>query len=239
MSPRAAITIIFILNGVALGTWGSRIPAIKDRIDVGTGGLALPLAAIAAGALLAMPAGGRFASRHGSRVPATLAIAALGALLVALGLLPSLAAVAVAALAFGASNGALDVAMNAQGVSVERRLGRPVLSSLHAGFSFGALLGAAGGALAAALAVGPAPTSPSSARRSSRSASGAAAASSMTGPTGRRPSRRTARRGAGACGSWPSAASSRRARHWTGAPCTCARSVRRPRWPRSPTPGSR
>ncbi|MGI8748562.1 MAG: MFS transporter, partial [Deinococcus sp.] len=44
--------------------------------------------------------------------------------------------------ALGLTNGAMDVAMNAQGVAVERRLGRPVLSGFHAWFSLGNLGGA-------------------------------------------------------------------------------------------------
>jgi hypothetical protein len=47
--------------------------------------------------------------------------------------------------------------MNAQGVSIERHLGRPILSSLHAAFSFGGFAGAGVGALAAALHVAPLP----------------------------------------------------------------------------------
>jgi hypothetical protein len=43
--------------------------------------------------------------------------------------------------------------MNAQGVTVEHAYGRPILSSLHAAFSAGALLGAALGALAAGLGI--------------------------------------------------------------------------------------
>lgn len=46
--------------------------------------------------------------------------------------------------------GALDVAMNAHGVTVERSLGRPILASFHAGFSAGGLIGGVlGGAVAA------------------------------------------------------------------------------------------
>jgi hypothetical protein len=45
--------------------------------------------------------------------------------------------------------GSLDVTMNAHGVAVERRYGRPILAGFHAGFSAGGLAGGALGALAA------------------------------------------------------------------------------------------
>jgi hypothetical protein len=51
----------------------------------------------------------------------------------------------------------MDLAMNAQGVSIERQMRRPILSSLHAAFSFGGFAGAGLGALAATLSVAPLP----------------------------------------------------------------------------------
>jgi Major Facilitator Superfamily len=74
-------------------------------------------------------------------MPAALALVALA---------PSLPALMGAALVFGAANATLDVAMNAHGVAVERVLGRPIMSSLHAGWSIGGLAGAGLGALLAA-----------------------------------------------------------------------------------------
>jgi len=69
------------------------------------------------------------------------------------GIAPSLLALTGALAVLGASLGALDVAMNAQGVTVERRHGWPLLSSFHAAYSFGGLVGAVTGGLAAANAI--------------------------------------------------------------------------------------
>jgi MFS family permease len=150
LSPRVAIATIFTLNGVVLGTWGSRIPAIQDRLDVGPGGLAIALAGLAAGALIAMPAAGRAVSRHGSAVVVRAAIGMLGLLLVLPAVMPTVALVAATTFLMGLANGSLDVSQNAQGVEVERRADRAIFSSMHAGFSFGGLIGAGLGALAAA-----------------------------------------------------------------------------------------
>ena len=46
-----------------------------------------------------------------------------------------------------AANSVVDVAMNAQGIEIERRYERPVLSGLHAGHSFGMVAGGLVGAL--------------------------------------------------------------------------------------------
>jgi MFS family permease len=151
MSPRAAITTIFALNGVVLGTWGARIPAIQDRLDVGPGALAVALAGLAAGALIAMPTAGRLVSRHGSAVVVRIAVVVLGALLILPAVMPTLALVVVATFLVGLANGSLDVSQNAQGVEVERAEGRTIFSSMHAAFSFGGLIGAGVGAASAAV----------------------------------------------------------------------------------------
>ena len=49
----------------------------------------------------------------------------------------------------------MDVSMNAHGVAVERILQRPIMSSLHAGWSFGGLAGAALVAIAGGAGVDP------------------------------------------------------------------------------------
>jgi MFS family permease len=107
-----------------------------------------------AGLLATQVLAGALVSRFGSR-PVVLA----GACGYALGLIPvalaeSFAGLALALAFVGVSNGALDLAMNVHGLAVERRLGRPILSSLHAAFSFGALGGAAAGAVVAGAGVG-------------------------------------------------------------------------------------
>ena len=141
--------MVFAANGVYVGTLAARVPAIKDRLDLSDGELGLALLAIAAGALCSFPAAGSLVARHGSR-PATRAGLVLNAVALALvGLAPSLAALVAAGLALGAANALVDVGMNAHGVEVERRLPRPVLSSLHAAWSIGGLAGAAVGGLVA------------------------------------------------------------------------------------------
>ena len=61
---------------------------------------------------------------------------------------PDFATLVVAAFAMGAANGLLDVTMNGYASGVERRWGAAIMSSFHAAWSAGGLVGAAlGGAL--------------------------------------------------------------------------------------------
>jgi hypothetical protein len=96
------------------------------------------------------------AERFGSDATTRAAGLALCLLLPVPAMAPNLAALILALLLFGAANGMLDVSMNAQGVLVEDRYGRPILSSLHVLYSTGGLAGASLAALAAAVGI-PAP----------------------------------------------------------------------------------
>jgi MFS family permease len=156
-SARAAVLAVFFTNGVVIGTWVVRIPAIKERLGLGEGLLGVVLLGAAVGALVAMPVVGALVSRFGSRRVVGVSALALTVVLPTPGLAPSLPLLVLAVVLLGAANGGLDVAMNAQAVAVERGYGRPIMSSFHAAWSFGGLGGAALGGLLASRGVGPLP----------------------------------------------------------------------------------
>jgi MFS family permease len=157
MGARAAITVVFFVNGALFASWASRIPALSDRVDASTGLLGLALLAPAVGAVVTMPIVGRLLPRWSSRVFTRLGLVALTAAVILPSRATDVPTLAAALVLVGVANAMLDIAMNAQGLAVERRLGRPILSSLHAAFSFGGFAGAGVGAAAAALHVAPTP----------------------------------------------------------------------------------
>ncbi len=145
-----AVTAVFALNGAVFASIFSRLPAIQERVGIGEGALGLALLCSMLGLLSSQLLAGALVARHGSR-PLVLA----GGLGYALGLIPvalsgSFAALALSLAFVGFANGFLDLSMNVHGLTVEKRLERPILSTLHAAFSFGALGGAALGGVAAA-----------------------------------------------------------------------------------------
>ena len=156
-AARAGITAVFFVNGALFATWASRIPALSNRVGATTGVLGLALLAPAVGAVLAMPLVGRLLPGRSSRVFTRFALAGLMVAILLPALARSVPALAGALFVVGLTNSAMDLSMNAQGVSVERHMRRPILSSLHAAFSFGGFAGAGLGALAAALDVAPLP----------------------------------------------------------------------------------
>src|SRR5918993_5364522 len=155
--PRLAVLGVFFVNGLVIGTWVVRIPAIKERLGLGDGLLGVALLGAAVGALIAMPLVGALVSHFGSRRVVGAAALLLSVSLVLPALAPDLLILVPALVMLGAANGGLDVAMNAQAVAVEREYGRPIMSSFHAAWSFGGLGGAALGGLLASRGVGPFP----------------------------------------------------------------------------------
>jgi MFS family permease len=98
---------------------------------------------------------GYLAARFGSRPVTVIAAMSLCLMLPLLALAPTLPILVGTLILYGASTGSMDVAMNAQGVSVERRYGRPILNSFHACWSLGGLSGALAGGLVASHGVPP------------------------------------------------------------------------------------
>ena len=146
---RRAVAVVFAAHGAASGSYATRIPWIQEHLQLSPGRLGLALVLATAGSLAAMPLADRLTHRLGPRAALRWLAAACCAGLVLPVLAPGLPWLCGALFVFGAGLGLLDVAMNAQGVVVEQRLGRPVMSSLHGMWSVGGLLGGAAGALAA------------------------------------------------------------------------------------------
>src|SRR4051794_37770596 len=113
---RAAVTVIFVLNGVLFGSWAARVPAVKERLGVGEAGLGLVLAGIAIGALASMPLAGWWSARLGSRATTRAGLAACCVVVPLPALVTSPYPAFALTLAFGMAMGVLDVAMNAHGV---------------------------------------------------------------------------------------------------------------------------
>ena len=155
-SALVATYAAFIGAGFVGASFASRIPQVRDRLELAPSQLGLVLLALAAGSLLALPLSGVVVNRFGTRrTVALMAVtAAVGVSVIALGYEHGVPAVLVGLFLLGFGNGAWDVAMNVQGADVERRWGRAVMPRFHAGFSVGTVVGALIGAAMVALGVG-------------------------------------------------------------------------------------
>jgi predicted MFS family arabinose efflux permease len=152
---RIGAAACFLLTGVISASWASRVPAIKDGLDLSEGQFAIALIGLEGGAVISLQLGGLVVPRTGSRKALIASLLAFSGALLGPALAPSLLVLAASLFLFAALNSVVDVAMNAQGVAVQRLMGRPVLSGMHAMHSFGGVLGAGAGALAARLGAEP------------------------------------------------------------------------------------
>jgi predicted MFS family arabinose efflux permease len=138
----------FIGSGFAFASWASRIPQVRDRLQLSPAGLGLLLLSAAVGSLIALPLAGIMVNRFSSRrtVQGMSVLLSLALATIAVGITAGIVPVVIGLFWLGFSNGAWDVSMNVQGATVERQLGRAIMPRFHAGFSVGTVLGALGGA---------------------------------------------------------------------------------------------
>lgn len=140
-----AVVARFLIHGLAVSTWVSRIPSVKAALHLGDGVFGLCLFGSAAGSVIGIPVAGWCVTRYGSRracIWTSLGLCAALALPAFAFNAPSLFA---ALFVFGFMLGGNDVAMNSQAVSVENLLGSRTMSRFHAMFSLGGIAGASVG----------------------------------------------------------------------------------------------
>ncbi len=153
---KVAVALAFALNGLALSSWLSRVPAVRDELALSTAQVGLLLLCLSLGAVLAIPLSGALVTRLG---PARAVLA--GSLVVGVSLAGLALALVVGSaplagvflFTFGTGSSPWDVAMNVEGADVERRVGRPIMPRFHAGFSLGTVAGAGLGASSSALRI--------------------------------------------------------------------------------------
>jgi MFS family permease len=137
---RASVLVGFAALGVFWGAWGAALPAVQRRSGATDAELGLALLLVGLGAVVSMRATGVVMDRIGPRLtPVSVGIFGLA------GVLPGLAgspgALYLFALLVGAASGAMDVAINADAVHWEVRVGRPILNLAHAAFSAAVVFG--------------------------------------------------------------------------------------------------
>ncbi|MGW2237558.1 MFS transporter [Streptomyces sp. NPDC001759] len=148
---RYAVAAVFAVHGAVTGTFATRVPWIQEHAHLSAGQLGFALAFTALGASCSMPLAGRISHHFGSRTALRGLIALWTLSLVLPSVAPNMLTLCLAMFTYGASAGMADVAMNALGVEIEHRLHKSIMSGLHGMWSAGALIGSAGGTLAAHL----------------------------------------------------------------------------------------
>ncbi|MFF7290915.1 MFS transporter [Microbacterium sp. NPDC008134] len=150
---RAAIFAIFMASGLSIATWASRVPSIKADLGLDNAQVGLILLGMGIASIIGISTSPAVMARTGARVGmlATMLMFSAGIALVGLGstMFASVPVVLIGMVLFGYGNGCLDVMMNVEATAIEQQMGKTVLPVFHAFFSFGTVIGAGIGALAA------------------------------------------------------------------------------------------
>jgi fucose permease len=140
---RAAVSLLFLMNGFTVGCWAPKIPEFAERLQLSKFELGLMILCFGIGSLVMMPIAGAQIAGRGSKVVVKVTGVLLLPSLIALTIAPDVLTGAVALFLFGGFVGAMDVAMNANAVAVEKSMRRAIMSSCHAFWSLGGLIGSA------------------------------------------------------------------------------------------------
>lgn len=144
---RIAIKIAFFINGFIYANWVSRLPRIQELYQADNGVIGFVLLASSIGAVGAMPFTGWVIIKNGSRRITLVAVLLYCIIVPIIPFMPGVAALIGLYFIMGIVTGMLDVAMNSQAVMVEKLYNKPIMTSFHAFFSIGMMLGAWSGAL--------------------------------------------------------------------------------------------
>lgn len=154
-ASRWACAYFFAVCGLAYGSVMSRIPAIKVQAGLDEAQLGTALLTLGLGALTGFPLAGWVISRFGSQRVQWVGGFALLLLFPLTGIASGQWSLSLALYGMGIATGTTEVAMSTQAVLVEKALRKPCMSSLHAMFSLGGLLGAVGGSAFSGFGVDP------------------------------------------------------------------------------------
>lgn len=142
-AARRATRVIFLVSGIGMSAWAPMVPYAKARLGLDDAQLGLALLVFGGGSMLSMPFVGWLAHRLGNRTLIVTSGLLMCLALPALAMASSITALVTALFYFGVMLGAVDVAMNAHAVDVERLDGGRLMSGFHGLFSVGGLTGAA------------------------------------------------------------------------------------------------
>jgi len=140
---RLAVGSFFFFSGATFASWASRIPTIKEVFALNEAQLGSVLFLLPLGSLSVLPLAGWSISKFGSRPITVIAGIAYSAGLLSIAFSTSLIQLSVCLFLLGFSGNTLNISMNTQALELQEQVyRRPLMSSFHGLWSFGAMFGA-------------------------------------------------------------------------------------------------
>lgn len=154
-AERLACAYFFAYMGMMYGVFTSRLPAIRAMVSANEAQIGFLLLAFGGASFLGLLGSSRLMRHLGSRAMMGICVIISALTMTIAGLALSYWQLLAFCLLAGLCGGLCDVAMNAQGISIEIRHKSLCMSFLHACFSLGGVLGSLAGSLCAALDLAP------------------------------------------------------------------------------------
>jgi len=146
-AARLSIGAFFFIAGLCFASWASRIPDIKQHLQLSDGGLGAVLLALPVGLMVSLPFSGWLVHHFGSRKMVLLAAILYPLVLCNIGLVQQIWQLVVVLFVFGLLGNLFNISVNTQAVSLEVLYGRSIMASFHGIWSLAGFTGASIGTL--------------------------------------------------------------------------------------------
>ncbi len=138
---RIALSIFFLLSGFCFATWASRIPTIKAIYELNDAQLGNLLLTLPISSLLGLPISGWLVGKFNSRNPLMVSFVLLSMSLALIGISQSIGMLIIAVFLFSFCMRILNIAINTQSISIQKKFERKIIGSFHGLWSSGGLIG--------------------------------------------------------------------------------------------------
>lgn len=139
---RWAVSLFYFGQGLCFATWASRIPDLKEVMQLSDAALGSILLALPIGQMLTMPISGRLTAAYGSRRMLTIGAPLYALALTNIALASAGWQLALFLFLFGVAGNLCNIALNTQGVAAEGFYGKSIMTSFHGAWSIGGFSGA-------------------------------------------------------------------------------------------------
>ena len=139
---RISITVFFFMSGLCFASWASRIPDIKNALELNDAELGTILFALPAGLMVSLLFSGWMVTRFGSRRMVIAGNVLYATTLTFIGLASAPWQLAVVLFVFGLWGNLINIAVNTQAVNAEAIYGRSIMASFHGAWSLAGFTGA-------------------------------------------------------------------------------------------------
>lgn len=139
---RLAVSLFYFTTGLIFSSWASRIPSIKNSLNLSEGDLGLLLLVMPIGEIATMALVGKLITLFGSKRIFIIGLISYALTLILISLAPSFWSLAVILTIFGICSNTCNISVNTQGVDVENIYNKSIMSSFHGAWSLAGFTGA-------------------------------------------------------------------------------------------------